>query len=489
MASMLRNENPLFLKDVYKTGHAKQYPLGTERIQSNHTARKSRVPGINHVTYAGLDNYFELLVRQWEPFFRDATLAKHFIAEYEDRCVDILGHNVDTSHLRELQRYGRLPLDVHSVPEGTLVPIGVPMMTIENTHPCGYFLPQMIETDMSSRSWMTLTSATTAVERRRRDNIAVGQSGGPKEMLPYLTHGFEYRGMGGIEAAIMAGIGHLIGFDGTDTIPAMIRIQEVYGHDLTWSGRSVAATEHSVMCVAGEGKEFETYKRLLEIYPDVPISIVSDTWNLWRVVSEYLPSLGDLLTKRTAPVIIRPDSGDPLKILTGNPSSNEGIERQGLVPFLLERFGNRETSKGYRLLPQFLGTVYGDAMNMDRCDKLNDIVLKMKICPTTTVRGMGSYQHQYVTRDTFGQAFKGTDATVNGVECEMFKDPITGDGEKKSMKGRVGIVRDKNGNVVAGRDCLSIGDDTGYTYNPLRDGRLFLNGSFSDVRKQTGVWS
>lgn len=484
---MLINPNPLLKKDVYKTGHPLQYPSNTEYIYSNHTARKSRVPGVNHVTYFGINNYLEVLVREWKPFFEDSKLAAQYIQEYKTICKNILGYSVDTTHLEALQKYGRLPLTVNCVPEGTKVPIGVPMMTMKNTHPCGFFLPQSIETDMSSRIWMALTSATTAVIRRQKDNIAVKQSGGPKEFLPYLCHGFEYRGMGGLEAAIMSGLGQLIAFNGHDTIPAMVRLQEVYTNT-GWIGNSIAATEHSVMCVNGENLEFETIERILSLYPDVAVSIVSDTWNIWRVIDNYLPRLGTKLTNRTAPLVIRPDSGEPVNILMGDKKSPEGIVREGVVNALMSRFGHRVTPKGYKLLPQYLGTVYGDAMNDERCDSLNTRMLEQRVCPTCTVRGIGSYQHQMVTRDTYGQAIKGTEATVNGEVREMFKDPITSDGEKRSLRGKVGVVYDTEGNIIGCRDRLQPNDDTGYTYQPLVDGILQLNTNFNHVRQVTKVW-
>jgi len=478
---MLKSRNPLLRLDMYKTEHMRQYPEGTTFIRSNHTARKSRIPGIDRVIFFGVNNALATLHEEWEYFKENRELC---LSEYSEVIGSATGVAPDLTHLRRLNG---LDLTIMALPEGTSVPIGVPMMTIQNTTPESFFLPQMIESDLSSRMWMAVNSATIAVEMRRRLNKALETSGGPVEMAPYLNHDFSYRGMAGEEAAIMSGLGHLVGSNGTDTVLAIKRVNELYGK---YAGASIAATEHSVMCVDGEDLEYETFERLLRLYPHQPIAVVSDTWNLWRVVGDYIPRLGGLLTARKAPLVIRPDSGSPCDILMGDARSSEGIARQGLGPFLLERFSGsrRFTPKGYQLLPCFVGTVYGDAMTMERCDELSERMLAAGICPSNTVRGVGSFTYQYNTRDTFGQAFKATEAVVEGEHRELFKDPITSDGEKKSLRGRVGVRFDTTGRVVGSRDRLSENDDAGFYYMPMHWGKLRLSGSFDDIRRRTGVW-
>ncbi len=487
MTSMLRSENPLLTIDMYKSGHEEQYNNNITQVYSNYIARKSRVEGIDHVVMFGLNNYLEHLNRRWSLFFEDGDYAKDCIVEYSKICREVLGRLVPYEHFHYLHEYGRLPLTIHSVPEGTIVPIRTPIFTIENTQGFARSLPQFIESDFSNRFWKSLTSATISVERRRKDNLAVEQSGGPKYLLPYLNHDFSYRGLSGSEDALMVGMGHLVGSDGSDTLPAIQRIKELYvGEHI---GRSVPATEHSVMCVNGKDLEYETFDRLLDIYSDSIISVVSDTWNLWRVIDTILPRLGAKLTNRTLPIVIRPDSGDPIKILMGNSKEADPVARMGVIPYLMDKFGFRLTDKGYKLLPVFLGTIYGDAMSSERCDSLNKTMLSYGVCPTCAVRGIGSYTYEYVTRDTFGQALKATLCKdISNVETEIFKDPITDSGEKKSLVGRVGLMHDNNNVIIGHRDRLSVNDPTGFTYNPMVDGTLNLDTDFTMIRKRTKVW-
>ena len=74
--------------------------------------------------------------------------------------------------------------------------------------------------------------------------------------------------------------------------------------------------------------------------------------------------------------------------------------------------------------------------------------------------GIGSFTYQYNTRDTFGFAMKATyvekeenfyaspesvEPGIKTIGYEIFKDPITDDGTKKSAKGLLKVVQGENG--------------------------------------------
>jgi len=485
---MLDTLNPLFNEDDYKSSHFMMNPKGVTRVYSTWTCRGSRLPGIDYSIFFGLRNYLRHLVKRWEPFFASESAAKQFIQEYRFIMEHINGPGVATDQFIDLYRYGRLPITMRSVKEGTRVPIRTASMVIESTNPETAWFSQFLETDISNYIWKPITSATISVDQRMKDRLALEQSGGPMFMLDYLNHDFSYRGMSGREDAIISGMGHLVGSNGTDTIPAVVRIWELHE---SLAGKSVNASEHAVMCINGPEREYETVEHILNTFPDKPVSIVADTWNLWNFVQNYLSKLDLKLTDREKPLILRPDSGDPLKILMGDKEAPEGIVRQGLVPFLLEKYKHdvRYTDKGYRLLPVYLGTIYGDAMNADRCNKLNELMLAAGICPSNTVRGRGSFTYEYQTRDSLGQALKAVEADVNGETRALFKDPITDNGEKKSAKGRVGLVRDANGDVIGMRDQLGPNEPDGFDWQPMTDGRLTMGEEdFQSVRIRTKAW-
>ncbi|MNV28053.1 putative nicotinate phosphoribosyltransferase [compost metagenome] len=201
------------------------------------------------------------------------------------------------------------------------------------------------------------------------------------------------------------------------------------------------STEHSVMCSYGED-EVEAFRHLItKVYPSGNISIVSDTYDLWNVVDNVLPKLKDLIMAREGKVVIRPDSGDPVKIICGDVASDRSTVRKGIVERLFELFGGTTNSKGFKELDPHIGVVYGDSITVDRADKICQGLLDKGFASTNTILGIGSYTYQYVTRDTFGFALKGTAEIVNGEFKAIQKRPATDTGNfKKSQKGMVAVV-------------------------------------------------
>ena len=204
----------------------------------------------------------------------------------------------------------------------------------------------------------------------------------------------------------------------------------------------VAATEHSVMCSGSKDDELGTFKRLItEVYPEGIVSIVSDTWDLWKVCSEYLPALKEIILSRNGKVVIRPDSGDPVDIICGNPNGKNIYEQKGVVELLWDVFGGIVNDKGYKVLDQHIGAIYGDSITRERATQICER-LKQKGFASQVVFGIGSYTYQYNTRDTFGIAMKATYVEVNGEGREIFKKPITDDGTKISATGLLCVIKE-----------------------------------------------
>ena len=220
-------------------------------------------------------------------------------------------------HIRALHDLGYLPLELRALPEGTQVPIGIPMFVMWNTNPEFFWLTNYLETTLSSIVWGPSTAATLAKRYRRILEHWIGETGGDPDFIDWQGHDFSYRGMYGSEAAMLSGAGHLLSFTGTDTVPAIDFLEDFYNADSDNElvGGSVPATEHSVMCMGTEDGEIETFHRLItDLYPNGIVSIVSDTWDYWKVWTDYLPALHDEIRASDGTVTIRPDSGDPVKI-------------------------------------------------------------------------------------------------------------------------------------------------------------------------------
>ena len=475
----------ILLTDGYKLDHRRQYPEGTEYVYSNWTPRSCQYfpEAKDGVVVFGIQYFIKeyLLDRMNREFFNKPK--NEAVSYFARRVNTFLGPNqVGTAHIEALHDLGYLPIEIKALPEGTLCPIKVPALTFVNTKPEFFWLTNYFETLISTTLWLPMTSATSArlykqeLLRHARKTGFENQPG-----LDFLCHDFSMRGMAGIEASIMSGMAHMTSFTGSETIPAIQAVEEYYDADVESElvAGTVPATEHSVMCAGGMEDEFETFERLInEIYPTGIVSIVSDTWDFWKVITDYLPRLKDTILVRDGRVVIRPDSGDPVKIICGDPSATPGTpEFYGAYELLGNIFGTTETEEGFKVL------IYGDSITLERQKQIYAQLEEKGYAATNLVLGIGSYTYQFKSRDSLGFAMKATWCQVNGEGREIFKDPKTDSGMKKSLKGLIRVCQDKLGNLFA-VDCVSKEEEEkSLLQTVFKDGVIRKGYTLADIRK------
>lgn len=480
---------PILLKDGYKVGHKFQYPEGTTLVYSNLTPRKAREEKIHDIVFFGLQYFVkEYLISQFNNNFFKAD-KKEVMAIYKRRIENYLGKDAITyDHIEALYDLGYLPLEIKALPEGSLVPMKVQVLTIKNTKPEFFWLTNMLESLMSAILWKPTTSATTAFEYLKTFTKYANETvGTDHSFIPWQGHDFSFRGMSGIEDAIMSGAGHLLSFTGSDTIPAIDFLETYYNADCEKEliGGSVPATEHSVMCMGAQENEIETFERLINIvYPKGIVSIVSDTWDFWKVITEFLPLLKDQIIARDGKVVIRPDSGNPVKIIIGDEAELVGSPAyKGAIECMWETFGGTITNKGYKLLDQHIGLIYGDGITLERQEQILEGLKLKGFCSYNVVLGLGSFTYEYVTRDTFGFAMKATYGEINGEGRAIFKDPKTDDGTKKSAKGLIAVHKNKaTGKLEYKDECTWQEEAEGELKTVFKDGKLLVDDSLQTIR-------
>lgn len=489
------NMNPLLLTDFYKIGHPFQYPEGTTLVYSNLTPRKSRIKDVDYVVFFGLQYFIkEYLIDYFQKNF--FGVPKYIVIEnYKRRIKTSLGGDLPHyNHIEKLHDLGYLPIRIKALPEGAKVPIRVPVLTIVNTHPDFYWLTNFLETIMSCTLWQACTSATLAHHYRQIFEEFATVTGANKEFIQWQGHDFSFRGMSSFESAILSGMAHLLSFTGTDTIPAIDALQRYYNANCESEliGGSVPATEHAVMCSGEKDGELETFERLItKVYPTGIISIVSDTWDLWKVLTEYLPKLKETILARDGKVVIRPDSGDPADIICGNlkksiKNPDEICIHKGVVELLWDTFGGTVNEKGFKELDPHIGAIYGDSISPEVAIDILERLAAKGFASSNIVFGIGSYTYQHNTRDTQGWAIKATYIEIRKSEYvkegrDIFKDPITDDGTKKSARGLLAVMKEDNKYLLA--DRLTWGSEKeGELKTVFEDGKLIKDWTLSEVR-------
>jgi nicotinamide phosphoribosyltransferase len=482
--------NPLMLIDFYKADHRRQYPEGTELVYSNFTPRKFRSDENQQLVFFGLQYFVkEYLIKQWNEGFFNVPKEK-VITDYKRRMDNALGKDsIPIEHISELHDLGYLPLVVKGLPEGTIVSPKIPVVTVYNTQAKFFWLTNYLESLMSAILWKPSTSATTAFQYRKTFNKYAKETVSDTniDFVYWQGHDFSFRGMSGIEDACISGAGHLLSFFGTDTVPS-IDFHEMYynaNSEKEMVGGSVPATEHSVMCMGTKDNEIGTFQRLISnLYPNGIVSIVSDTWDFWSVITEFLPKLKSQILARNGKVVIRPDSGDPVKIIIGDKDAIPGSpEYKGAIECMWEIFGGTTTEKGYKLLDSHIGLIYGDSITLQRQKEILEGLKQKGFCSFNVVLGIGSYTYEYVTRDTYGFAMKATYGEVNGEARNIFKSPKTDDGTKKSAKGLLRVTEENN-KLILKDECTWEEEKQGLLQTVFENGKLVKDETLSQIRER-----
>lgn len=482
--------NPMLLTDFYKTIHHMCYAPNTTKLVSYWTPRMSRKEDIDKVVMFGLQPFIKKYLIDYfnENFF---NRNKHvMISEYKRIISKTMGDSVaDTKHIEELHDLGYLPIEIKAIAEGTRVPIKVPMIEITNTHKDFAWLVNYLETFMSCHIWQPMTSATIAYRYREIINKYYVETV-DNESKSKAVGDFSMRGMSSLESAESSSAGFLTSFVGTATIPSIMFLEKYYNANIDEEivGVGTPSTEHSVMCSYGRD-ELSAYKRLItEVFPNGVLSIVSDTYDYWNLITEILPKLKDEIMNRDGRIIIRGDSGDPVRIICGDKDAEVGTpEYKGTVELLYEIFGGYINSKGYKVLDSHIGTIYGDSITTERCEEICKQLKEKGFAANNCKLGCGSYSLQYNTRDTFGFALKATHAIIDGKEMFIYKEPKTDkDNFKKSQRGMCvvykedGEIKYTDGNYI--QDVENRRDNLLKTV--FKNGKLIKESSLRKIRNR-----
>jgi len=189
---------------------------------------------------------------------------------------------------------------------------------------------------------------------------------------------------------------------------------------------------------------------------------------------------------RNGKVLIRPDSGDPVKVICGDPDSKDESVRKGLIQRLSEIFGATKNNKGYLELSPQIGAIYGDGITTEVMEEVCR-QLKDKGFATTNINyGIGSQAYQLNTRDTFGFALKATAAIINSDFKMLQKKPKTeGTFNKTSQKGMVAVIQGEHDLELV--DELTPEQEANYEGNMFEtiyeNGKLTRFQTFDEIRE------
>eukprot|EP00418_Pyrodinium_bahamense_P015780 CAMPEP_0179124156 /NCGR_PEP_ID=MMETSP0796-20121207/58660_1 /TAXON_ID=73915 /ORGANISM="Pyrodinium bahamense, Strain pbaha01" /LENGTH=992 /DNA_ID=CAMNT_0020822809 /DNA_START=21 /DNA_END=2999 /DNA_ORIENTATION=+ len=467
--------NILMMTDSYKVTHHCQYPPGTEVVYSYF---ESRGGAFEEVCFFGLQYAIKKYlvgpvvtkakIDQAQQFFRS-----HFKGPshgYDEK----LFNRSNWEYI--LEKYGgHLPILIKALPEGTVLPTGNVLFTMENLDPKCFWLTNYLET-LLVQVWYATTVCTQSREQKKLIVKYLRETGGEdtiqKGLHLFKLHDFGFRGSSSPETAAVGGAAHLVNFVGSDTLSALVMLRQHYNMDC--AGCSVPSTEHSTITAWGKEKELDAFRNMLQQFPTGIISCVSDSYDIWNACEQYWGTdLKDMVANRDGVLYIRPDSGElPKTVLK-------------VLEKLEAKFGSTRTSTGHRLLPSYIRVVQGDSIDRETLERILKAMSGEQWAIDNLTFGSGGALLQKIHRDVLKFAMKCSYAKINGEDCDVQKDPITDPG-KRSKKGRLTLERRGEAWVtVQGGQGDAEKDELREVF---RSGRLVVDDSFEVIRKRSELY-
>ncbi len=469
-------DNIIKLTDSYKVSHAVQYPPGTTEIESYFESRGGEY---RETAHAGLQYFLRR-------YLEGQVVTKEKIDAAERFLLPHLGPGIFQRARWDyiLEKHnGRLPVEIRSVAEGTIVPTGNVLMTIRNTDPECFWLTNYLET-LLVQVWYPSTVATISREMKKILLAGLEKSGTPA-LIDYKLHDFGFRGVSSVESAGLGGFGHLVNFKGTDTMAALEVCEEIY--HTPGAGHSIPAAEHSTITSWGKDGEVDAFRNMLTQFPEGLVAVVSDSWNIYHACKHLWGRelKSQVLSRKNGFVVIRPDSGDPTKVLPE------------ILDILGKEFGALTNDKGYKVLPDQVRIIQGDGIRRSTLKGICDAVMAAGWSLDNLAFGSGGGLLQDCNRDTQNYAFKCSRAVVNGEERDVFKSPV-GASWKKSKKGKLVLVKHRMFETATGSQWATLQEsdwkcdvNTGMESDRLmpvfRDGKLLAEYSLDEVRTNAAL--
>ncbi len=421
-------DNTPLKTDSYKVNHWNQYPFGTQFVYSYFESRKGAKFPV--VPFFGLQ---PILMK----FFVGVKVTKEMIDQAEWLMEKHFGNkkyfNRAGWEYIVKQYGGRLPLRIRAVPEGTPIPTGNVLMTVENTDENCFWLTNWAET-LLTHVWYPSTVGALSRSVKNMLRGFMETSCDDLTWLDYKLHDFGYRGTECDESAQIGGAAHLMNFIGTDTIAAMVFAMYYYNANPDDVGKSVAATEHSIMTSRGPNGEERVVDDLLNEYPEGVLSVVADSFDIEKFVKEFVcDKFKDRILKRNGIFVVRPDSVR---------DENDTPEKQmvWILNALWDGFGGALNKKGYKLINFHVKALWGDGIDHEGIRKICQAVLDAGFsldCLATF--GMGGGLLQKINRDTQRFAFKSSAQCRNNMWIDIYKEPR--DKSKASKRGKLKLIR------------------------------------------------
>lgn len=482
MQNIKMNYGLLADTDSYKLSHPGTYPAGSERMMSYIESRGGKY---DKVVWFGL----QLIIKE--------HLMRPITQRQVETMMEFVHAHMGGNWPNELEESfrvivdeydGVLPIRIRAAEEGSVIPVGNVLATIETTvdDPRIFSIVSYLETRLL-RVWSPTTVATISYHVREDIYKALERTADdPDAEIAFKLHDFGARGATSSEQAAFAGAGHLVSFMGSDTILGILAAKEGYGGEIP--AFSIPASEHSTTTSWGVGGEETFLENIFSKYAKegALFATVADSYDIKHFVEDIAPRFKEKLIESGAIWVVRPDSGDPVTTPVM------------VIKALDESFGSTVNSKGFKVLNN-VRVIQGDGMNPQTIKELLFKVEEAGYSISNIAFGMGGGLLQKNDRDTLRFAMKACAIKIDGEWEQVYKspteykegwEPVEGN-SKKSKAGRLTLLRDWDGSYhtvnLETRVTPRYDDMEEVLFTVFENGHLCKELTFDQVRRNAGT--
>ncbi len=462
--------NPLLNTDSYKVSHYLQYPLDARHISYYIESRGGKW---SKTVFFGMQMFIEQYMLQ--PFtMMDINEAEEILTAHGEP-FNREGFEYILEH-----HNGYFPVEICSVDEGTILPTHNVLVQIVNTDANVPWVTSFLETALLRAIWYATTVATNSYECKKIIHEYMKLTSDNTNGLMFKMHDFGARGVSSRESAGIGGAAHLVNFMGTDTLEAVRMVREYYSDPI--AGFSIPASEHStITCWGGPDFEIDAFENMIDKFGGKGkiVACVSDSYNIWESAKKW-KSLEKKILEKEMTLVIRPDSGDPVEVVTK------------LIQILMDEFGYTVNSRGYKVLPNHIRVIQGDGINVETIGQILGTMTMFNLSADNIAFGQGGALLQQLDRDTLKFAMKASaiyrsnssmrGAHLGGAWHDVYKQPVT-DGGKVSKRGLLRLEHNEDCDIWMTKRV----DDVIYPNKLIlryRCGKAYNKTTFAEIRER-----
>ena len=422
---MKQLKNLLLTTDAYKASHFKQLPANSDGARFYIAPRKPLTKTEKEFIVFGISYFIETYLRK--PItLEDITYARKIYSKF-----NVLGKQYPFPYdgfLKIVNEYnGYLPINIYGVKEGEVkFKYNTPIAIIEVFDKDLVWLPGFIETAFQRAVWYGSTVATNSRNVRKLLDLFYFDSVDPDNYwtLDSRLHDFGARGVSSGESAALGGLAHLINFNGTDTMEAVVLGIEMYNIEVQDLASSIPAAEHSTVTSWGpyQINERQALDNMIDKFTtkeDTLFAFVSDSYDYKKMVDQVWgdPEIIERIKETGKIPVVRPDSGDPVEMVLYALNSLE------------KTWGVITNKKGYRILDG-IRIIQGDGMDYKKIKELYSAILNAGFSAENVAVGMGGGLLQKLDRDSMSWSMKMFQIRRDGIWINVMKNPKTQESKK-----------------------------------------------------------